>query len=155
MSDRIEQQVELNASVSRVWRAIGDHRQFGAWFRVAIDAPFAVGEVSRGHLREPGYEHLVWQATVQAIGFASGILLVRRFAFSWHPYAIDPAVDYTGESPTLVEFLLEPTATGTLLRVTESGFDAVPDHRRAEAFRMNEGGWAEQMNRIRIHLDGA
>ncbi len=149
MSDRIEKQVELNAPVARVWRAISDHREFGAWFRVAIEAPFAVGEVSRGHMREPGYEHLAWEATVEAIEPE------RRFAFRWHPYGIDPDINYSGEPTTLVEFLLEPTATGTLLRVIESGFDAIPEHRRAEAFRMNDGGWAEQMRRIAAYLDAA
>lgn len=149
MADRIEKQVELAAPVSRVWQAVSDHRQFGAWFRVAIDAPFAVGEVSRGHVLEPGYEHLTWEATVEAIEPE------RRFAFRWHPYGIDPAVDYSAEPTTLVEFLLEPSATGTRLSVIESGFDAIPAHRRAEAFRMNEGGWAEQMNRVRTYVDGA
>ena len=149
MSDRIEKQVELNAPLSRVWQAISDHRQFGAWFRVAINAPFAVGEASTGHMREPGYEHLKWAAAVEAIEPE------RRFAFRWHPYGIDPDVDYSGEPTTLVELLLEPTATGTLLRVIESGFDAIPEHRRAEAFRMNDGGWAEQMRRIAAYLDAA
>lgn len=147
MSDRIEKSIELNAPVSRVWRALVDHREFGEWFRVKLDAPFKVGEVSEGHVLYPGYEHVFWRATIKAIEPE------RRFAFSWHPYAVDDTIDYEGETPTLVEFTLEPTATGTLLRVTESGFDKIPAGRRAEAFRMNDGGWAIQVENIRRHVE--
>jgi uncharacterized protein YndB with AHSA1/START domain len=80
---------------------------------------------------------------------------MRLFSFTWHPYAIDPAVDYSGEPPTLVEFTLEETATGTRLRVVESGFENVPAHRRAEAFRMNDRGWALQMENIARHVEQA
>ena len=76
----------------------------------------------------------------------------RLFSFRWHPYAVDPTIDYSREPATLVEFTLQATATGTLLIVVESGFDAVPAARRAEAFRMNEGGWTEQMQNIAHHV---
>jgi uncharacterized protein YndB with AHSA1/START domain len=146
MSDRIEKSIEINAPVSRVWRALTDHREFGAWFRVAIERPFVVGEVARGNILHPGYEHIQWEVTITAMEPE------RRFAFTWHPYAVDPEVDYSGEPPTLVEFTLESKGAGTLLRVVESGFDRVPAHRRAEAFRMNEGGWAAQMENIAAHV---
>jgi uncharacterized protein YndB with AHSA1/START domain len=149
MSDRIEKQMELNAPVSRVWNALTDHRQFGEWFRVAIKAPFVVGEVSRGNILHPGYEHIPWEVTIVAIEPES------RFAFTWHPYAIDPDTDYGGEPPTLVEFTLEPRGKGTLLTAVESGFDRIPIHRRAEAFRMNEGGWAAQMENIERYVSGS
>jgi len=99
--------------------------------------------VTRGRVTYPGYEHLRWEATVQKIEPE------RLFSFTWHPYAVDPSQDYSDETPTLVEFTLEPTATGTLLRVVESGFDKLPAHRRDEAFRMNEGGWAIQFDQYR------
>jgi hypothetical protein len=76
----------------------------------------------------------------------------RLFSFTWHPYAIDPKVDYSAEPQTLVEFRLEKTAQGTLLLVTESGFDGIPAGRRAEAFRMNENGWAQQTKNIERHV---
>jgi len=148
MSDRIEKSIKLNASVERVWRALTDFEEFGTWFRVKLDGPFAPGEVSRGRITHPGYEHVVWEAKVVAMDAP------RLFSFTWHPYAIDPDVDYSAETPTLVEFRLEPAAEGTQLTVTESGFEAVPEHRRGEAFRMNEGGWAEQMKNIRAHVGG-
>jgi uncharacterized protein YndB with AHSA1/START domain len=146
MSDRIEKQMELKAPVSRVWRALTDYREFGEWFKVRLDGPFVAGRVSRGNITYPGYEHLKFEAVVQAIEPE------RLFSFTWHPYAVDPKVDYSTETPTLVEFRLEATAKGTLLTVTESGFDKLPSGRRAEAFRMNDGGWAQQMKNIESHV---
>jgi uncharacterized protein YndB with AHSA1/START domain len=145
-NNRIEKSIELKAPVTRVWQALTDHNQFGEWFRVKLDGPFKLGEVSRGYITWPGYEHLKWEATVQDIEPES------YFAFTWHPYAVDPKVDYSTETPTLVEFRLQPSATGTLLSVTESGFEDVPAHRRAEAFRMNENGWAQQLKNIETYV---
>lgn len=149
MSDSIEQRIELKAPVSRVWRALTDHREFGAWFRVTLDGPFVPGKVTRGRITYPGYEHVRWEATVQAMEPE------RLFSFTWHPYAIDPAVDYTTEPVTLVEFRLEATDGGTVLILRESGFDALPKQRRGEAFRMNERGWTTQMNNIAGHVETA
>ena len=146
MNDWIEKQIELKAPVSRVWRALTDHQQFGEWFRVKLDGPFVSGQPSHGYITHPGYEHVEWNAVVKKIEPEA------YFAFTWHPYGIDPRVDYSIETPTLVEFRLDSTATGTLLRVTESGFDKVPAHRRDEAFRMNDGGWAQQMKNIDLYV---
>jgi len=146
VNNRIEKRIELKAPVSRVWRALTDHREFGEWFRVKLEGPFVPGELSLGHITYPGYEHLKWEAIVQKIEPE------QLFSFTWHPYGIDPKVDYSQETPTLVEFRLEKSATGTLLVVTESGFDKIPSDRRAEAFRMNDGGWAEQMKNIETHV---
>ena len=146
MNDRIEKRIELKASVSRVWRALTDYREFGEWFRVKLEGPFVPGQVSRGQITHPGYEHLKWEAVVQKMEPE------RLFSFTWHPYSVDPKTDYSKETPTLVEFRLEKTTSGTLLVLTESGFDKVPSDRRAEAFRRNEGGWTEQMKNIEKHV---
>jgi hypothetical protein len=69
-----------------------------------------------------------------------------------HPYATRPDVDYSAEPTTLVEFRLEEAPGGTLLTIVESGFDRLPSNRRAEAFRMNDGGWAEQLGNIERHV---
>ena len=144
--NRIEKRIELKAPVARVWRALTDYREFGEWFRVALEGPFVPGQVSRGHITWPGYEHLVWEAVVQKMEPE------KLFSFTWHPYAVDPSVDYSGETPTLVEFTLQEIASGTLLTVSESGFENIPAHRRSEAFRMNDGGWAQQIRNIDIHV---
>lgn len=147
MSDRIEKSIELNAPVERVWRALTDHNEFGEWFRVKLDGPFAPGEVSRGRITYPGFEHVKWEAKIQQMEAP------RLFSFTWHPYANDPDVDYSRERPTLVEFRLEPTSSGTRLIIIESGFDALPKNRQPDALRMNEGGWAEQIGNIQAHVE--
>jgi uncharacterized protein YndB with AHSA1/START domain len=147
MTNRIEKQIELKAPVSRVWRALTDHREFGTWFRVKLEGPFEVGRVARGQTTYPGYEHVRWEVVVEAIEPE------RLFAFAWHPYAVEPTIDYSKEPTTRVEFRLEPKGEGTLLIVTESGFDAIPKERRFEAYRMNGGGWSEQMKNIRAHVE--
>jgi uncharacterized protein YndB with AHSA1/START domain len=149
MSDKIEKRIELAAPVSRVWRALTDYREFGEWFRVKIDGPFVPGQVSRGQLTFPGYEHIKWEATVQKIEPE------KLFSYTWHPYAVDPNIDYSKEPPTLVEFRLEKTATGTLLTVTESGFDKIPPARRDEALRKNDAGWTQQLQSIEKYVTQA
>jgi uncharacterized protein YndB with AHSA1/START domain len=150
MNDRIEKRVELAAPISRVWRALTDYREFGEWFGVKLDGPFVPGQVSRGQITYPGCEHIKWEAVVQKMEHE------RLFSFKWpHPKSLDKAdypLDYSGEPSTLVEFRLEKTATGTLLLVTESGFDKLPDDRRLEGFRRNDGGWTEQMKNIERYV---
>jgi uncharacterized protein YndB with AHSA1/START domain len=146
MIDRIEKQIELKAPVSRVWRALTDYREFGEWFEVNFEAPFAVGQIARGRITYPGYEHLMLEAVVQKIEPET------LFSYTWHPHAVDTKVDYSKETPTLVEFRLEKTPTGTLLRVSESGFDRIPSARRDEAFRKNEGGWEQQIKNIEKYV---
>lgn len=147
-TDRIEKQILLRAPKARVWRALTNADEFGAWFGVKLEGPFAVGKVVKGRITHPGYDHLTMEVTVQRIDPE------QRFSFRWHPYAIDPAIDYSGEPTTLVEFRLEETPDGTLLTVVESGFDRIPAHRRAEAFRMNDDGWRAQMDNVRRHVEG-
>jgi uncharacterized protein YndB with AHSA1/START domain len=146
MNNSIEKRIELKAPVSRVWRALTDYREFGEWFRVKLEGPFVPGQVSRGQVTYPGYEHLKWQAVVQKMEPE------QLFSFTWHPYAIDPKIDYSNDTPTLVEFRLEKALGGTLLLLTESGFDNIPKDRRLEAFRMNDGGWTEQMKNIESYV---
>jgi uncharacterized protein YndB with AHSA1/START domain len=136
MTDIIEKRIELKAPVSRVWRALTDHREFGTWFRVKLENPFVPGEVTRGQITYPGYEHITFEAAVEKMEPE------QYFSFRWHPYAIDPDIDYSSDPTTLVEFRLKPMGGGTLLTVTETGFDAIPKDRQFEAYRMNESGWA-------------
>jgi uncharacterized protein YndB with AHSA1/START domain len=149
MGHTIKRQVVIAAPVAKVWEALTDYKKFGTWFRVNLEGPFVAGEVSQGFITWPGYEHIRWVATVQVI--APRML----FSFTWHPYAIDPAMDYSKEEPTLVEFRLEPVSSGTRVTVTESGFEKVPEARRAEAFRMNDRGWEQQMKNIEEYVLGA
>jgi len=144
--NRIEKHIDLNAPVSRVWRALTDYREFGQWFGCRLDGPFVVGETASGKLTYPGFEHLQWAVDVKTMEHE------RLFAFTWHPYAVDPTIDYSIEIPTLVEFRLEKKETGTHLVLIESGFEKIPAGRRLEAFRMNEEGWIEQLKNIANHV---
>jgi len=145
-TDRIEKEVTLRAPRSRVWRALTEHRQFSAWFGAELDGPFVEGRTTRGRVTVKGYEHIVLDLAVERIEPE------RYFAYRWHPGAPAPGTSYDHEPMTLVEFTLEEVAEGTRLQVVESGFDALPVERRAEAFRLNEGGWKGQMVNIERYL---
>jgi uncharacterized protein YndB with AHSA1/START domain len=147
-SDSIQKRLLLHVPKERVWRALTDFTEFGTWFRVALDGPFEPGRTVRGHITYPGYEHLTMEAAVERMD------AVELFSYRWHPYAIDPGIDYSHEPTTLVEFRLGETADGTMLTLTESGFNQIPVHRRTEAFRMNDNGWTEQMANIKRHVAG-
>jgi uncharacterized protein YndB with AHSA1/START domain len=144
--DRIEKKILLRAPRSRVWRALADAEQFGTWFRVKLEGAFSEGATVRGRITFPGYEHMTMEIVVERIEPE------RLFSYRWHPYAVDPKVDYSAEPSTLVEFRLEEAAGGTQLTVVESGFDKVPAARRDEAFRMNDSGWSTQLENIARHV---
>ena len=149
VTDRIEKRVVLRAPRARVWRAIADAKEFGEWFGVRLEGPFTAGARVRGQITYPGYEHLTMEVLVERIEPE------RYFSYRWHPAAIDPKVDYSREPTTLVEFSLEDAPGGTTLTIVESGFDRIPLARRADAFRMNEGGWTEQAQRIARYVGGS
>jgi uncharacterized protein YndB with AHSA1/START domain len=148
MSNVIEKQIEVKAPLSRVWRALTDSKEFGEWFRVKLEGPFAPGKVTRGRILSPGFEHVVFEVTVQKMEPE------RLFSYTWHPYAIDPKRDYSKEPVTLVAFTLEAKGDKTVVTVTETGFDALPKDRAFEAFRMNEGGWEAQMKNVARYVAG-
>lgn len=146
-TDRIEKTVLLRAPRSRVWRALTDAEEFGTWFRVALEEPFAVGKTVRGQITFPGYEHMTMEMIIERMEPE------RLFSYRWHPGAEAPEDPATAPT-TLVEFHLEEVSEGTRLTVIESGFDRLPPDRRDQAFRENEEGWACQMENIRSHVGG-
>jgi uncharacterized protein YndB with AHSA1/START domain len=145
-TDRIEKQILLRAPRARVWRALADAKEFGAWFQAAFEGPFRPGATVRGRITYPGYEHLTMEIEVEAMEPE------RRLALRWHPNAVEPGVDYSGEPTTLVEFELEDAPGGTRLTLTESGFDRIPIARRAAALKSNDAGWSAQMKAIEDYL---
>ena len=147
MQNSIEKTIDLKAPVSRVWRALTNHTEFGQWFQVSLDGPFIVGELSTGWITYPGYEHMKWQATVQSMEHES------LFSFTWCPLAGGADIDIADEPKTLVKFKLEPSQTGTRLFLSESGFAELPDDpRRIDAMRKNSDGWDQQVNNIAAHV---
>ncbi|WP_313803088.1 SRPBCC family protein [Sphingobium sp.] len=151
MTDSIIKTIEIAAPIEKVWDALTDYRKFGTWFRVALDQPFSVGQPSTGHMTYPGYEEHRWEARVLAIE------PMTRFALEWPATGGDKELMESGVPVpewTLVEFVLEPVGNATRLTVTESGFDKVPEPRRSNVMRSNDGGWAEQVKNIRDYVEG-
>ena len=145
-TDRIERSILINAPRSKVWRAISDAEAFGEWFGANLKGQtFAPGQRAKGQITIAGYEHIAFDVIVERVQPQ------RLLSYRWHPYAVDPAVDYSKEEPTLVTFTLQDAPEGTLLTVVESGFDRVPPGRRLEAVRMNTGGWEAQLDNIQRH----
>lgn len=145
-TDKIEKSVVLRAPRSRVWRAISDSKEFGEWFKVVFTEKFAEGKTVTGRITHRGFENVPMEIHIERVQPE------EYFAYRWHPYAIDPNTDYSGEPTTLVEFRLSDSPDGTLLTITESGFDQIPAERRAEAFRMNDGGWTGQIKNIERYV---
>ncbi len=145
-TDRIEKQVFIKAARTRVWRALTDQTEFGQWFRVKLADAFSPGARITGQVLYAGYEHLPFTITVEQL------VPERLFSWRWIPNAIEAGKDYSREPTTLVVFELEEAPGGTLLKVTESGFDRVPPERRETAYRGNENGWRLQMQNIERHV---
>lgn len=156
-TDRIEKKVLLRAARGRVWRALTDSKEFGSWFGCALESPFTPGAHVRGTVapttvdaevaeKQKPYAGRPFDLTVEQIEPE------RIFSFRWHPYAVEPDVDYSGEPTTLVVFELAEVREGTLLTVVESGFDRIPLARRAKAFMMNEQGWSGVTKLLEKHV---
>jgi uncharacterized protein YndB with AHSA1/START domain len=154
---KIHKESVLKAPLDRVWAAISDARQFGAWFGMELDGPFEAGKKIIGRiaptqvdpevakLQEPhaGAPVELWIETIEP---------KRLFSLRWHPFATDKSSDYSNEPTTLIELALSEVPGGTKLVITESGFENIPLARRAEAFKANEGGWAHQLELIAKYL---
>ncbi|QBR01126.1 SRPBCC family protein [Paraburkholderia pallida] len=158
VSDRIEKRIVLRAPRERVWRAISEARQFGTWFGVAFDGEFAAGARITGRIAPTQVDPEVAKLQEPCAGIPFDFHIERiepmnLFSFRWHPNAVDRNTDYSAEPMTLVEFRLQDASEGTLLTITESGFDAIPLERRAKAFTSNDGGWTHQSQLIAKYLE--
>jgi len=158
-TDRIEKKIVLRAPRERVWNAISDAKQFGTWFGVEFDGPFVAGTHMKGRMTPTKVDRDVAKMQEPYAGKAFDCTIDRiepmtLFSFRWHPFAIEPDVDYSKEPTTLVVFRLEEVADGTQLTITETGFDKIPLERRAKAFAANDGGWTKQIELIAKYLEG-
>jgi uncharacterized protein YndB with AHSA1/START domain len=156
-ADRIEKKILLQASRERVWQAISDSAQFGTWFGIRFDGPFVEASRLTGRIKATAVDAEVAKLQEPHQGapvefWIERIEPMQRFSFRWHPYAVDPSVDYSKEPTTLVVFELEEAAGGILLSISESGFDRIPLARRAQAFAANDGGWAIQATLVQKYL---
>lgn len=156
---KIEKQVVLRAPLERVWRAISDAEEFGRWFGVRFDGPFVAGASVTAAISPTAVDAEVAKRQEAHAGVTSTWQIVaveppRRFAYRWHPFAVDPEVDYHREPTTLVEFTLAERPDGVLLTITESGFEAIPEARRGPSFEANGEGWAIQTTLVRKYVEG-
>ena len=140
--DRIEKTVDLAAPVSRVWRAVTNHEEFGQWFNVRLDGPFKVGATTTGNITYPGYEHMEWVSVTERMDHE------QLFVFSWPPGAVDPDTSYADDAKVVVEFRLQPIEIGTRLTITETGFLQFPESKRLEVLRSNKEGWDMQARNV-------
>jgi uncharacterized protein YndB with AHSA1/START domain len=156
-TDRIEKKVLLRAPLKRIWRALSDSTEFGSWFGMKFDGPFAPGASMRGVIAPTTVNAEVAKAQKEYEGMPFEIIIEhmepeRLFSFRWHPFAVERGVDYSAEPTTLIVFALEEVANGVMLTVTESGFDRIPLARRAKAFTANEQGWGMVVKLIEEYL---
>lgn len=147
----------IAAPLARVWAAVSDAREFGQWFGAEFDGPFAAGATLTGRIRPTTVDAKVAALQAPHAGTAFTVVVAvmeppHRFAFRWHPYAVGDT-DVTAEPMTLVTFDLEAAGAGTRLTITESGFDAIPLARRADAFTANEGGWTHQLRLVGLYVE--
>lgn len=158
MSDnRIEKHILLKAPLDRVWAALTDSRQFSIWFGMELDGPFVAGQPVAGRIRPTQVDAEVAKMQEPYAGLSVTWMIDRiepktLFSMRWHPYAVDPDVDYSGEPMTLITFTLKETGEGVELGVTETGFEHIPAHRRTEALKANDGGWGKQMELIAAYV---
>jgi uncharacterized protein YndB with AHSA1/START domain len=144
---RIDRSIEIEAPPERVWRALTSAAELSAWFQVRIEGDIAAGREVWMTSVHPG--HAEQRFRVQF----TELTPPRRLVWQWHPGAVDPGVDYSREPRTTVTFELEPTAGGTRLVVTETGFDAIDLRRRAKVFEDNSQGWTEVLVWLQKHVE--
>lgn len=148
MSNSITKEIHIKASQSRVWRALTDYREFGEWFGLKLEGPILAGHEMRGAMSACGHDNLILTAKVIEVTPET------RFVYTWHPFAVDPTIDYSVETPTVVEMVLATDGNYTRLMVTETGFDHIPEHRKSEALKMNTQGWEIQLGNIARYVEG-
>jgi uncharacterized protein YndB with AHSA1/START domain len=141
-NDRIEQRAILRAPVDRVWRALTDTTKFCEWFGAELKGRFEPGARIDASNYFEGYGDRNWAFLVDRVE------PMRLLSWRWHPFPVRRDVDYEAETPTLVVFELAHDPNGTLVTVTETGFESLPADRREEAYEAHVGGWADQLNSL-------
>jgi uncharacterized protein YndB with AHSA1/START domain len=133
-TDRIEQTIEIDAPMDRVWSLITEASELPAWWH-------SIGSASLD--LKPGGKMLIrWKEHGITRGVIERIDAPTRFAFRWSTRDDqDPAPG----SATLVEFTLEASGEGTRVQVVETGFDELEQsaEERAAAHAENVRGWRE------------
>lgn len=155
-TNTITKTARLRAPLARVWSAISDSAKFGAWFGAEFDGPFAAGATVAGRIRPTTVDAEVATLQEPHAGMPFTVVVERveppsLLAFRWFPHGVG-GPEHPDDPMTLVSFALTPHGDETDLVITETGFDAVPLERRAQAFSANDGGWAHQTRLIGLYV---
>jgi uncharacterized protein YndB with AHSA1/START domain len=149
--DRVEKTIELRAPRSRVWRAISNGKELGAWFGLGMPlelvGDFVPGAQISGTWIIDGREVKEPFCTIEHVEPE------RALVFRWVPYEVPPGEDHAKHPTTRIEFRLEDIANGTRLTVVESGFSRLPADKQYKR-RENGDGWALQLHAIAQHVVG-
>src|SRR5437660_707954 len=135
--DSIEREVSLPVPPARVWAALTQADQLGAWFgtQASID------------LRPGGEVVFTWDGSIGPRGTSRGVIETveptQRFAFRWQARPGEPPM-------TRVEFTLEPHVEGTRLFVVESGFASLPPELRTHESHVE--GWQRELGDLEQYL---
>jgi uncharacterized protein YndB with AHSA1/START domain len=140
----IEKEVVIEAPPEVVWRVVTDAEQIRHWFAEEAEVELRVG--GSGRLRFKSGDS--YQLQVEALEPP------RRFAFRWVQPEGSPA---RADNSMLVEFILEPEAGGTRLRVVESGFHTIDwsDDEKAKYAEGHSKGWDVLLGRLSDYAPSA
>lgn len=146
ITDAIERKVFLRASRKNVWDDITDPKLFAEWFSMDIKGTFEPGNKITGTVNFKEHEKMIVDAKIDEM------VPQKVFSWYWHPFPADPNFDYSKEAMTHISFELKDSPGGTLLTVTESGFDKLSPSRRNETYNANSEGWDMVLKSIEKHF---
>jgi uncharacterized protein YndB with AHSA1/START domain len=144
IQDSIEREMVLRATRSQVWAALTTAEGLAGWWCDAAEVDLRPGGAL---VIDFGSEHGVSHATIVAVEPE------ERFVTTWRPFEHDEGGDQIPpDVTTQIEFRLEDHALGTLLKLRETGFAALPDAIGKRNLHENEGGWDTVLAWLRIYL---
>ena len=141
MPDRIERSIDLAHPPAKVWAALTTPEGLSAWFgdRAAID------------LCPGGAAQMTFRSGVTVDMRVERVDEPALFAFTWRL----PNLPEDDPCRTYVEFTLEAVATGTRLRVVETGFAQLPVDSRGKTYDSHAEGWASELGELVAYLNVA
>lgn len=145
-TDVIEREVSITAPIERVWSLVTKAEHLGTWF----------GEAGANvDLRPGGRIEVRWDGH-GLDGVVAAVEPTSRFAFWWRQVDVADGIELGTGNSTLVEFTLSADDGGTVVRLVESGFDALelPVGDRADMHAAHTGGWEREIGELATYASG-